>query len=477
MFFNSLHYLIFAPIVILAFFAFSRHRPMQRTLLLIASLYFYAVFEVPFLLLLLFSISITFFCARMIAASDHVAWRRIWLVSGIAANLGILYFFKFVDFSFEIYNYAFHLQAGQNWHIRPWGVILPVGISFYTLQAMAYVIDVYRKDIEPGKSLFSFALFLSFFPQLVAGPIMRAKDLLHQFSEDHPFTIENFRAGLGIMALGFFKKTFMADPAALVADQVFSNPEQYSTAGIWIGAVAFIFQIYGDFSGYSDIAIGTGRIMGFHIPRNFMRPFLADRLSDLWSRWHISLSTWLRDYVYIPMGGSRVNVLRYYFNIFITMAVSGVWHGSGLNYVIWGLYHAALVVLERMLFSLPAVERFWDRLPRIARVWYPFVIFVFSGLMFRATAIEGLSAMQTANVMMLRAILPSTGILPAISSSVLLAIAILMLVESLVEYRKTIFDKLLANNVIYYSLTGTILLYCALVYAMSDSSPFVYFQF
>lgn len=444
---------------------------------MIASFYFYSVFEIPFTFLLLLSIVLTHIAVLGLSFTERKNVKKVFLWFGVLSNLVILYLFKFIDFSFEFFNLVFSLQACDSLYRDSVGVVLPVGISFFTLQAMAYVIDVYRKDIPANKSFFSLALFLSFFPQLVAGPIMRAKDLLYQFSEKQSFTIENFKKGIGIVALGFFKKTMLADPASVAVNQVFGNPGSYSTMGLWLGAILFIIQIYGDFSGYSDIAIGTGRIMGFRIPRNFLRPFLADRLSDLWNRWHISLSTWLRDYIYIPLGGSRVNISRYYFNIFITMALSGVWHGSGINFLCWGVFHALFVVIERMVFSVKFIQRFWDKLPRFTKIWYPFSIFVFSGFMFRAQSVSNLGAMDVAMFMMKRALSLTSGIIPDVSLDVWIAVAFLFGIEMIQEKKPGYFDVFFKNPVIYYTSILFVLGYCFLVYALSESSPFVYFQF
>ncbi|MBI3396046.1 MAG: MBOAT family protein, partial [Spirochaetia bacterium] len=365
MLFNSVHYFFFAPIAIAVFFALpSRFR---NAWLLVASLYFYAVFRVPFLIVLLFSIITTHFAVRAIAASATERGRKGFLLAAILANVSILYFLKYIDFSFHAWNQILHLDPCSPLYAQATGVILPMGISFFTLQAIAYAVDVYRGQIGPAKTVFHFALFKSFFPQLVAGPIMRAKDLLHQFQEEHHWKIENFEAGLRLIVLGAFKKTFVADPLGHTVDQIYGHPLEYNWISMCAGAVFHGLQVYCDFSGYSDMAIGTGRILGFQIPENFRRPFLATSLTDMWSRWHISLSTWLRDYIYIPLGGNRVAKHREYINVFVTMAVGGIWHGSDWTFLLWGLCHALTLVLERIFFANPRRKAWWESLPRVFR--------------------------------------------------------------------------------------------------------------
>ncbi len=487
MLFNSLHYFLFAPAVIAIYFALPS-RP-QKLWLLFVSFYFYAVFRIPFTALLLFSIAVTHISVagmRRFAADPDDAGdspgrariRKAFLWLAVIGNASLLYFFKFIDFSFTVFNQLLQLAPCDPLYAHPTGVVLPMGISFFTLQAIGYAVDVYRGTIPAGR-VYSFALFLSFFPQLVAGPIMRAKDLLHQFEQEHRFTYENLRAGMGLIALGLFKKSMMADPAGEVVDRVYADPGAYGWEAIWLAAMLHALQIYGDFSGYSDIAIGTGRIMGFRIPINFNRPFLAVDMTDLWRRWHISLSSWLRDYVYIPLGGGRVSRVRTYVNVFITMFVSGIWHGAGLNFVIWGVFHALIVVLERFVFSFERIgEWYRERVPRILKIVYSFSFFSFPLLFFRARAVPEIGDAADVGFYMsgrLLGLADGAGI--TVPLSLVLIIVLLMGSEILNERREKFFEPLLRREGIFWTLVGVIVAYCLLLYSVTDSAPFVYFQF
>lgn len=481
MLFNSLHYFLFAPAVIAVYFALSPR--MQKLWLLIVSFYFYAVFRIPFTALLLFSIVITH-----ISVLGMHRWsgdrpfdqriRKAWLWLAILGNASLLYFFKFIDFSFDVFNSLLSLAPCDPMYAHPTGVVLPMGISFFTLQAIGYAVDIYRGTIPAGR-IYGFALFLSFFPQLVAGPIMRAKDLLFQFEQEHRLTYENVRAGMGLIALGLFKKTMMADPAGEVVDRVFQSPGAYGWASIWLAAGLHALQIYGDFSGYSDMAIGTGRIMGYQIPINFNRPFLAVDMTDLWRRWHISLSTWLRDYVYIPLGGGRVSRVRTYVNVFITMFVSGIWHGAGLNFVLWGGFHALVVVLERFVFSFERINTYFrERVPRFIKVSYSFLFFSFPLFFFRARALPEIGDAADVGIFMAgRALSFAGGAMIEVPFALILPIILLMSAEICVEKREEIFEPLLRREAFFWTLVGVIVAYCLLLYSVTDSAPFVYFQF
>ena len=477
MLFNSLQYFVFAPVVIGLYFALPRLP--QRIFLLAASLYFYAAFRVPFTALLIFSIVATHFSVEALSRKKTPRGKRMYLWLAVLSNVAILYFFKFIDFSFEVWNLLLGLEACDAIYAHPTGVVLPMGISFFTLQAMAYAVDVYRGTLPAGRSLFSFALFLSFFPQLVAGPIMRAGDLLHQFTEEHRFRLENLREGMGQILLGFYKKTIIADPAGVLVDQIFADPESYGWQALWISVFLHAMQIYGDFSGYSDIAIGTGRIMGFRSPENFRRPFLAVTMADLWQRWHISLSTWLRDYIYIPLGGGRVSMPRVYVNVFLTMFISGIWHGAGLNFVMWGTFHALVVVIERYILSFKRIDGFLKaNVPLAVKRAYTFIMFCFPLFFFRGREVESIgTAAETGWVMAMRALSFAEGAVPLPAWELVAVISGLMLVEMVQERRRDAFRGLLKHSFVFWTLAGVLLAYCALVYAATDSAPFVYFQF
>ncbi|RME39425.1 MAG: MBOAT family protein [Planctomycetota bacterium] len=348
MLFNSIHFLIFLPLVTAVYFALPL-RP-RRIFLLAASFYFYCVFSIPLSLLLVWSTLLDYTASRIIQASRRAAVRKAALITSIVGNLGMLAVFKYLDF----FNHSLHSLLG----FAPWpelNLILPMGISFYTFQTMAYTIDVYRGDLKASRSILDVALYVSFFPQLVAGPIMRGTTLLPQFHEEHRFNSERVFSGALLCLWGLVKKICVADPMGRIVDAVYGtevfprDPAAFSGFALLLATYAFAIQIYCDFSAYSDIARGAGRILGFRIMENFRAPYLAVTIREFWRRWHISLSTWLRDYLYIPLGGSRVSRTRTYVNLFITMLLGGLWHGANWTFVIWGGLHGIYLAVERML--------------------------------------------------------------------------------------------------------------------------------
>lgn len=480
MLFNSIHFLIFAPLVIGLYYQLS-HK-WQRLLLLVASIYFYAVFRVPFTILLLTSIACSYVAGLGIESSRGRVAKRLWLSLGVLGNLTILFFFKYVDFAIRVINQTLGaLVFEESGGFEQWGVILPMGISFFTLQAIAYTVDVYRGQIPASRSPFQFTLFISFFPQLVAGPIMRAKELLHQFSERHPFQRENLERGLYLVALGLFKKTLIADHLKDVTDAVYADPAAYSGPGIFLAAVLFSVQIYCDFSGYSDVAIGIARVMGFRFPMNFDRPFMSGTVTELWRRWHISLSGWLRDYVYITLGGNRVSVSRQYVNVIITMFVGGVWHGADWTYIVWGVANAGAMVVERFVLSFDTPRRLWERVPRAIQMLYTFGWFAFTMFFFRAYPIQvgGVdhSGIEVSFLMIDRWASFADGKLPLVPLAPVL-LAILMFVgEFWIEKRPADLEGVVRRRAPMYLATGVLLVLCFFIYSVTTSPQFIYFQF
>lgn len=475
MLFNSVHFFLFAPIVVFLYFRFPAN--WQKGWLLIASIYFYAVFKVPFLLLLLFSIVITYFATQGVVRSQSKRNQKLFLWTSILGNLSILYFFKYIDFSFSAWNTLLGLNSCDPLFAGRWGIILPMGISFFTLQAISYTVDVYRGIIPIHKNLGEFALFISFFPQLVAGPILRAKDILPQFENLKAWHVDNFYLGMRQLSWGFFKKTIIADPVAELVDLIYQSPSQYDWSMMWFAAFLHAIQIYCDFSGYSDIAIGMGRILGFQIPKNFNRPFFATNLSDLWARWHISLSSWLRDYVYISLGGNRVSPPRGYLNVFITFFLSGLWHGADWAVLAWGTFHSVLIVVERFLFSFSRIKNFMATVPRYVLWIYPFFIFTFAIFFFRAKPAEGKSGIEIAFYMIERAFSMAPGETVNLTWPIWVSIVFLFGCEFLQEKDENFFDSLFENRTLIYTASAVVLAICFLVYSVTVSQPFVYFQF
>ena len=359
MVFNSFSFLVFYPLVVLVYFIIPKKA--RYLWLLAASYYFYMSWNPKYALLLAASTLITYLGGiGLQCAKDKAGTVKKWIVAGaFAANLGILFFFKYYDFALELLGRAL-AGFGVSLQIRHFDVLLPVGISFYTFQALSYIMDVYRGKIEAEKNPFRYALFVSFFPQLVAGPIERSTSLLPQLrklDEIRLWNPDRIRDGLVMMLWGYFMKLVIADRLALFVDPVFDGYAGSSGTALLVGAVLFAFQIYCDFASYSIIAVGSARIMGVVLMENFNAPYLAISIKDFWRRWHISLSTWFRDYLYIPLGGSRKGKLRTYCNLMLTFLVSGLWHGAGMHYVLWGGLHGLYQVLENVWKS--ARDKLW----------------------------------------------------------------------------------------------------------------------
>lgn len=353
--FNSLTYAIFFAVV------FALHQlplpwRVKKINLLIASFIFYGSWNPPFLLLLWFSTVLDWSLAKIIYKTEGKSARRLLLVLSLAANFGFLAFFKYGQFIMD--NYAVLLRSiGIDYHSPAFHIILPVGISFYTFQTLSYTLDVYMKRAVPAKSFLDYCLYIAFFPQLVAGPIVRAENFLPQCESPKQANIVQFKRGISLIILGLFQKMVLADfIMAPVVEKVFHPGAHASFADAWMGTFAFTAQIFFDFSGYSTCAIGSALCLGFKLIRNFRSPYGSAGFSDFWHRWHISLSTWLRDYLYIPLGGNRKGEVSTYWNIMVTMLLGGLWHGASWTFVVWGGIHGALLCIEKMLAPL------WKRL-------------------------------------------------------------------------------------------------------------------
>jgi D-alanyl-lipoteichoic acid acyltransferase DltB (MBOAT superfamily) len=341
MLFNSLSFALFFTLVfVLYWLVFHKNLKQQNLLLLLVSLFFYSCWDWRFLFLLLFSIGLDFYVGNQIYThSENKSRKKMWLWLSIVINLSFLGFFKY--FNFFIDNFAdFITLLGLKPHYWTLQIILPVGISFYTFHGLSYVIDIYNAKIKPEKSLIDYSLFVSFFPLLVAGPIERATHLLPQIKEARSFNYENAVNGLRQILWGLVKKIIIADSCAVYVNIIFDNPSNYSGSTLFIGAVLFSFQIYGDFSGYTDIALGTARLLGIELLQNFSYPYFSRDIAEFWRRWHISLSSWFRDYIYIPLGGSNGTKYQKIRNTFIIFILSGFWHGANWTFIVWGLLNA-----------------------------------------------------------------------------------------------------------------------------------------
>ena len=343
--FNSWEFMLFYPVVALLYFLLPKK--MKWPMLLIASYYFYMCYQMELVVLILGTTLISWIASNIIERSDKPSVRKLWLTITLVSCFGVLFFFKYFNF---LADSAVGLIALLGGEVSPiaLNLILPVGISFYTFQTLSYVIDVYRGDIKTERNFFFYALFVSFFPQLVAGPIERPDNLIPQLKEPHTFTKDNFVKGSKHMLVGFFKKLCVADVISVYVNAVFNDVPSASAPGVIIAVVLFAVQIYCDFSGYTDIAIGAARIMGIRLMKNFDHPYTATTIKEFWSRWHISLSSWFRDYLYIPLGGNRRGKARQLLNLFIVFMVSGLWHGAAWTFVIWGAIHGVYQIIGNL---------------------------------------------------------------------------------------------------------------------------------
>ncbi len=391
MLFNSFEFIAFFTVFIAVFLIVPLR--LRWIWLLIASYFFYGYWKIEFTLLLVFSTLLDYFCARKIAAENSPKRKRFFLYLSLGSNLGILFFFKYALFFTGVVNDTAALIDIDE--VFPaFKIILPMGISFYTFQTMSYSIDVYKERIQPEKNLFRFATYVVFFPQLVAGPIERAGHLLPELRKSARITSENVVLGSQRLLLGFFKKVVIADRLALFVDPVFDAPGNFEGPIIFIAILFFAFQIYCDFSGYSDIAIGLAQILGINIMENFKAPYGATSINEFWKKWHISLSQWFRDYVYIPLGGNRVVKYRWYYNILITFILSGFWHGANWTFILWGLFHGALLLAEGIfgIKPLSSTQPFLKLLPRRLII---FGLVCCGWILFRANKVSDLQIIFT----------------------------------------------------------------------------------
>ncbi|MFN2261837.1 MAG: MBOAT family protein [Psychroflexus sp.] len=394
MLFNSIDFAIFLPIVFLLYwFVVNKNLKLQNSLILGASYVFYAWWDWRFLSLIIFSTIVDYVVGLKLKSKNNKTNRKFLLWISIIVNLGFLGFFKYYNFFLENFRSAFSI-FGMEINANSLNIILPVGISFYTFQTLSYTIDIYKQKLEPTRDFIAFSAFVSFFPQLVAGPIERAKNLLPQFFSKRNFDYSKAVDGLRQILWGLFKKVVIADNCAEFANQIFNNSADMNGSTLVLGALFFTFQIYGDFSGYSDIAIGTARLFGFKLMRNFAFPYFSRDIAEFWRRWHISLSTWFRDYLYIPLGGSRGGNWKAIRNIFVIFIVSGFWHGANWTFIVWGALNAFYFIplflskTHKSHLEIVAKGRYLPSVKNLFLMLITFSLTVFSWIFFRAESIS-----------------------------------------------------------------------------------------
>ncbi len=483
MLFNSIDFLIFFPFVIMLFFALP-HR-FRWIMLLAASYYFYMCWKVEYILLIILSTVVDYIASRRMATLEDNGQRKRWLYLSLFTNLGILFGFKYFNFVGDNINALFD-RFNVFYDVPAFEYLLPVGISFYTFQTLSYTIDVYQRKIEPEKHFGLFALYVSFFPQLVAGPIERPSRLLPQFHKEQVFSYENVTKGLRLMLWGFFLKLVVADRLAPIVDAIYNNPEQYAGLEVALGTVFFCFQIFGDFAGYSSIAIGAAKVMGYDLMENFRRPYFAASIREFWQRWHISLSTWFRDYVYIPLGGNRVVKWRWYYNLFITFLVSGIWHGANWTFVVWGALHGFYLVFAiwmKPYFDKLDASTGMDKRPGVMHLWRVFTTFIlaaFAWIFFRANS---LSDAFTLIGNLFRPSASDSGLLSSINGvepmEIILGFSAIALMEMIhfFDETKRFESPLFHTNTGIRWGTMVFLITVILTFGVFTSSEFIYFQF
>ncbi|MET2984896.1 MBOAT family O-acyltransferase [Aureibaculum conchae] len=427
--------------------------------------------NIDYVFLILFTTIISYGAAIMIQRSKTQRQKKIYLATSVTASLGVLFFYKYFNFLSSSLNDVLNVFSSSI-EIPYLNLLLPVGISFYTFQTLSYTIDVYRGEIETEKHFGIYALYVSFFPQLVAGPIERSTRLLPQFREKHKLTSDNVIKGLKWVIFGFFMKLVIADRLSIYVDSVYNNVYQHDGLTFIVATFFFAFQIFGDFAGYSSIAIGVARIMGFDLMTNFKRPYFATSITDFWRRWHISLSTWFRDYFYIPMGGNRVGVSRWYLNLFLTFLVSGLWHGANWTFIIWGALHGIYIVIENYFKLQVNKDKKISFLSRIFRTTVVFILVDLAWVFFRANNV-------TEAFYVIKSIFSFSGEVfydIKVFFYATIGLIILFINDLVVESNQ---NSILENSKINYKVTIYFaFLVCLILYiGVFNGGQFIYFQF
>ena len=498
MFFNSVDFMFFFPIILVVYFLIPKKG--RCFWLLITSYYFYMNWNVGYALLLAMTTIITYFSGILIEEEsknqNRLFYKKAVLILSIVSNLGILVHYKYSDFLITIVN-ALTQKIGVTAVERSFDIILPMGISFYTLQALGYVIDVYRENIEAEQNFFDYALFISFFPKLISGPIEHSKNILkqiHGLDNIALFNLKRICSGCILMVWGYFLKMVISDRVAILVNTVFDNYYMYGNVELCVAAIAYALQIYCDFSSYSTIAVGAAQIMGVSLMENFNTPYFATNIKDFWRRWHISLSTWLRDYIYIPLGGNRHGKVKKAINLFLTFAVSGIWHGANWTYIIWGCMHGIYQIISDCTFSLRTSTKKYLKVKtdcfsyRLFQRIVTFVMVDAAWIVFRSNTIsDALNYFKRIFTVPSAWILFNGGLfslgLDHIEMNILfISVILLLLVDSIRSKKKLTIDAFILQQNLLFAWAWTIGLICIIfIYGMYgpniDSQSFIYFQF
>ena len=476
MIFNSFSFLLFFPIVTILYFLCPYK--FRWLVLLVASCYFYMFFKAIYILILFFTIVIDYFAGIYLEKTTNPKRKKLLLILSITANVGVLAVFKY--FNFLNNNLSGILSwSGYTNPIPLLNILLPIGLSFHTFQAMSYTIEVFRGNQKAERHFGIYALYVMFYPQLVAGPIERPQNILHQFHEKKVFNAADVSEGLKRMLIGFFKKVVVADRLAIYVQSVFNNYPNHGTASVILASVFFGIQIYCDFSGYSDIAIGSARVMGFKLMENFKRPYFAQSIGEFWSKWHISLSTWFRDYVYIPLGGNRVKKARLYFNLFVVFIISGLWHGANWTFIVWGTLHGIYLVTG--VISKTWRQSLMQKLglhntyaSKVLNIISTFLLVTLAWIFFRANSLSEAWGIINRVFVFKRGFFIGE---PSYFVYDFMAIFALLFYELKQEYGSPNIKFLTSEKLAVRMASYAVLIFFILLFGVFDGGQFIYFQF
>ena len=471
--FQSLEYLIFLPVVFILYWTLCRRsKTLQNGLIVAASLVFYGWWDWRFLGLLLLTAFSTFFAGMWIGRTDDEKKRKWINIGAIVLNIGILFFFKYFNFFVQSFADAFSL-FGAEMNVHTLKILLPVGISFYTFSALSYSIDVYQRKVEPTRDLLAYLAYVTFFPSILSGPISRAQKQLPQYFQTRVFDYDKAVSTCKLMLWGGVLKLCLADRLGIYVDTVYANIAQHNGTTLFLTSILYTIQIYADFAGYSLMAIGSGRLLGIELQNNFIRPYFAKTVTDFWRRWHISLTTWFRDYIYFPLGGNRCSKARWMLNTMIVFTVSGLWHGAAYTFIIWGAMHGACMVIERLVYG-DKIKHISDKfsIANLLRLMLTFTIVNFAWVFFR---VNDLSDVMT----IFRKIFTEPGMPFLDTNTIMMAFFAMALVFAydFIEEKQLNIHLLSSKNIVVRYLTAVLLIVYILAFGVLNGGSFIYFQF
>lgn len=471
--FQSLEYLIFLPVVFILYWTLCRRsKTLQNGLIVAASLVFYGMWDWRFLGLLLLTAFSTFFAGRWMGKTDDEKKRKWTNIGAIVLNIGILFFFKYFNFFVQSFADAFSL-FGAEMNVHTLKILLPVGISFYTFSALSYSIDVYQRKVEPTRDLLAYLAYVTFFPSILSGPISRAQKQLPQYFKKRVFDYDKAVSACKLMLWGGVLKLCLADRLGIYVDTVYANIAQHNGTTLFLTSILYTIQIYADFAGYSLMAIGSGRLLGIELQNNFNRPYFAKTVTDFWRRWHISLTTWFRDYIYFPLGGNRCSKARWMLNTMIVFTVSGLWHGAAYTFIIWGAMHGACMVIERLVYG-EKIKHISNKfsIANLFRLMLTFTIVNFAWVFFR---VNDLSDVMT----IFRKIFTEPGMPFLDTNTLMMAFFAMALVFAydFIEEKQLNIHLLSSKNIVVRYLTAVLLIVYILAFGVLNGGSFIYFQF